>query len=108
MTACLKACTYGRIENIASIAGKAGNPNASVYAGPKAGVVGISKSFGKELAGYDIAVNYFAPAAARPPIFDQMIQEYIDYMLSKIPRNQFLIFPVDEPHISINLAKVLC
>lgn len=90
----MKARNYGRIVNIASIAGKEGNPNASAYSASKAAVIGLTKSLGKELAGYDIAVNCITPAAARTPIFDQMSQEHIDYMLSKIPRNRFL--EVDE------------
>lgn len=81
---------YGRILNIASIAGKEGNPNASAYSASKAGVIGFTKSLGKELAGHDIAVNCVTPAAARTPIFDQMSQEHIDYMLAKIPRARFL------------------
>ncbi|WP_298430674.1 SDR family NAD(P)-dependent oxidoreductase [uncultured Jannaschia sp.] len=81
---------YGRILNIASIAGKEGNPNACAYSASKAGVIGFTKSLGKELAGHDIAVNCVTPAAARTPIFDQMSQEHIDYMLSKIPRQRFL------------------
>ena len=85
---------YGRIVNIASVAGKEGNPNASAYSASKAGVIGLTKSIGKELAGHDIAVNCVTPAAARTRIFDQMSQEHIDYMLSKIPRGRFL--EVDE------------
>ncbi|WP_172293849.1 SDR family NAD(P)-dependent oxidoreductase [Pseudoruegeria sp. HB172150] len=81
---------YGRIVNIASIAGKEGNPNASAYSASKAGVIGFTKSLGKELAGEDISVNCVTPAAARTRIFDQMKQEFIDYMLSKIPRGRFL------------------
>ncbi|MEO0861402.1 MAG: SDR family NAD(P)-dependent oxidoreductase [Pseudomonadota bacterium] len=81
---------YGRILNIASVAGKEGNPNASAYSASKAGVIGFTKSLGKELAGHDIAVNCVTPAAARTPIFDQMAQAHIDYMLSKIPRARFL------------------
>ncbi len=81
---------YGRILNIASIAGKEGNPNACAYSASKAGVIGFTKSLGKELAAYDIAVNCVTPAAARTRIFDQMKQEHIDYMLSKIPRGKFL------------------
>ncbi|WP_226781028.1 SDR family NAD(P)-dependent oxidoreductase [Oceaniglobus trochenteri] len=81
---------YGRIVNIASVAGKEGNPNASAYSASKAGVIGFTKSLGKELAGHDIAVNCVTPAAARTRIFDQMAQEHIDYMLSKIPRGRFL------------------
>lgn len=86
----MKAAGYGRIVNIASVAGKEGNPNACAYSASKAGVIGFTKSLGKELAGHDIAVNCVTPAAARTPIFDQMSQEHIDYMLSKIPRNRFL------------------
>jgi len=81
---------YGRICNIASIAGKEGNPNACAYSASKGGVIALTKSLGKELAGYDIAVNCITPAAARTPIFEQMTQEHIDYMLSKIPRNRFV------------------
>jgi len=81
---------YGRIVNIASVAGKEGNPNASAYSASKAGVIGLTKSLGKELADLDIAVNCVTPAAARTRIFDQMAQEHIDYMLSKIPRGRFL------------------
>ncbi len=90
----MKARDYGRIVNIASIAGKEGNPNASAYSASKAAVIGLTKSLGKELAGFDIAVNCITPAAARTPIFDQMSQEHIDYMLQKIPRGRFL--EVDE------------
>ena len=86
----MKARNYGRIVNIASIAGKEGNPNACAYSASKAGVIGFTKSLGKELADFDIAVNCVTPAAARTPIFDQMSQEHIDYMLSKIPRGRFL------------------
>ncbi|WP_417260300.1 MULTISPECIES: SDR family NAD(P)-dependent oxidoreductase [Alphaproteobacteria] len=82
--------SYGRIVNIASVAGKEGNPNASAYSASKAGVIGLTKSLGKELADKDIAVNCVTPAAARTRIFDQMAQEHIDYMLSKIPRGRFL------------------
>lgn len=81
---------YGRIVTIASIAGKEGNPNASAYSASKAAVIGLTKSLGKELAGYDIAVNAVTPAAARTRIFDQMTEEHIGFMLSKIPRNRFL------------------
>ena len=80
---------YGRIVNIASIAGKEGNPNASAYSTSKAGVIGLTKSLGKELASKNIAVNCVTPAAAKTRIFDQMTQEHINYMLSKIPRNRF-------------------
>jgi 2-dehydro-3-deoxy-L-rhamnonate dehydrogenase (NAD+) len=85
---------YGRIVNIASIAGKEGNPNAAHYSASKAGVIALTKSLGKELAGYDIAVNAVTPAAAKTAIFDQITQEHIDFMLSKIPRNRFVT--VDE------------
>jgi 3-oxoacyl-[acyl-carrier protein] reductase len=81
---------YGRIVNIASIAGKEGNPNAAHYSASKAGVIALTKSLGKELAGYDIAVNAVTPAAAKTAIFDQITQEHIDFMLSKIPRNRFV------------------
>ncbi|MEH2509682.1 NAD(P)-dependent dehydrogenase (short-subunit alcohol dehydrogenase family) [Nitrobacteraceae bacterium AZCC 1564] len=85
---------YGRIVNIASIAGKEGNPNASHYSASKAGVIALTKSLGKELANTDIAVNAVTPAAAKTAIFDQMTQQHIDFMLSKIPRGRFL--KVDE------------
>ncbi|KIT16888.1 SDR family NAD(P)-dependent oxidoreductase [Jannaschia aquimarina] len=81
---------YGRILNIASVAGKEGNPNACAYSASKAGVIGFTKSLGKEMADVDVAVNCVTPAAARTPIFEQMSQEHIDYMLSKIPRARFL------------------
>ena len=80
---------YGRIVNIASIAGKEGNPNASAYSTSKAGVIGLTKSLGKELAQKNMAVNCVTPAAAKTRIFDQMTEEHINYMLSKIPRNKF-------------------
>ena len=82
---------YGRIVNIASIAGKEGNPNASAYSAAKAGVVALTKSLGKELADRDIAVNCVTPAAARTRIFEQITQQHIDYMLSKIPRGRFVL-----------------
>lgn len=82
---------YGRIVNIASIAGKEGNPNASGYSAAKAGVIGFTKSLGKELAKHDIAVNCITPAAARTAIFDQITQQHIDFMLSKIPRERFVL-----------------
>jgi len=85
---------YGRIVNIASIAGKEGNPNASAYSASKAGVIALTKSLGKELAGKDIAVNCVTPAAAKTAIFDQMKPEFIQFMLSKIPRGRFV--QVDE------------
>jgi NAD(P)-dependent dehydrogenase (short-subunit alcohol dehydrogenase family) len=90
----MKQNGYGRILNVASIAGKEGNPNASAYSAAKAGVIALTKSLGKELAGQNIAVNCVTPAAAKTAIFDQMKQEHIDYMLSRIPRGRFLM--VDE------------
>jgi len=81
---------YGRIVNIASIAGKEGNPTAGAYSASKAGVIGLTKSLGKETAGKDIAVNCVTPAAARTRIFEQITQAHIDFMLSKIPRGRFL------------------
>jgi 2-dehydro-3-deoxy-L-rhamnonate dehydrogenase (NAD+) len=90
----MKKRNYGRIVNLASIAGKEGNPNAAAYSASKAGVIALTKSLGKELAGYDIAVNCVTPAAARTRIFDQMSEEHIGYMLAKIPRARFL--EVDE------------
>ena len=80
---------YGRIVNIASIAGKEGNPNAMPYSAAKAGVIALTKSLGKELSDKNIAVNCVTPAAAKTRIFDQMSEEHINYMLSKIPRNKF-------------------
>ena len=80
---------YGRIINVASIAGKEGNPNASAYSTAKAGVIGLTKSLGKELADKNISVNAVTPAAAKTRIFDQMTEEHINYMLSKIPRKRF-------------------
>ena len=81
---------YGRIVNIASIAGKEGNPTASPYSASKAGVIALTKSLGKELALKNIAVNCVTPAAAKTRIFEQITQKHIDYMLSKIPRNRFV------------------
>lgn len=81
---------YGRIVNIASIAGKDGNPNASHYSASKAGLIGLTKSLAKELATSNILVNCITPAAAKTEIFNQMKQEHIDFMLSKIPMNRFL------------------
>jgi 2-dehydro-3-deoxy-L-rhamnonate dehydrogenase (NAD+) len=80
---------YGRIVNIASIAGKEGNPNASAYSASKAGVIGLTKSLGKELAASEIRVNCVTPAAVKTPIFDQMTPQQIDWMLSKIPVGRF-------------------
>ena len=84
------AQNYGRIVNVASIAGKEGNPNAPAYSASKAGVISLTKSLGKELAGHDIAVNCVTPAAAKTAIFEQMTQTHIDFMLSKIPRGRFV------------------
>ena len=84
------AQNYGRIVNIASIAGKEGNPNAPAYSATKAAVIALTKTLGKELASHDISVNCLTPAAARTAIFDQMTQEHIDFMLSKIPRGRFV------------------
>jgi 3-oxoacyl-[acyl-carrier protein] reductase len=81
---------YGRIVNIASIAGKEGNPNASAYSTSKAAVIAMTKSLGKELAEHNISVNCVTPAAAKTRIFDQMSDEFINYMLSKIPRGRFV------------------
>ena len=81
---------YGRVVNVASIAGKEGNPNAAPYSAAKAGVIALTKSLAKETADHDIAVNCITPAAARTRIFDQISQEHIDYMLSKIPRGRFV------------------
>lgn len=80
---------YGRIVNIASVAGKEGNPNASAYSTSKAAVIGLTKSLGKELAKTRITVNCVTPAAVKTPIFDQMTQAHIDFMLSKIPMGRF-------------------
>ncbi len=94
------AQNYGRIVNIASIAGKEGNPNASAYSASKAGVIGMTKSLAKELAKTSITVNAVTPAAVRTPIFDQMPQAHIDFMLSKIPKGRF--GTVDE------MASLIC
>jgi len=85
---------YGRIVNLSSIAGKEGNANASAYSASKAGVIAFTKSLGKEIAGQNISVNCITPAAARTRLFEQMTQEHIDFMLSRIPRGRFL--EVDE------------
>ena len=91
---------YGRIVNIASIAGKEGNPNASAYSASKAGVIGFTKSLAKELAKTNVTVNSVTPAAVRTPIFDQMSQQHIDFMLSKIPMGR--LGKVDE------VANLVC
>lgn len=85
----MQANGYGRIVNIASIAGKEGNPNASAYSASKAGVIGLTKALGKELAATEIRVNCVTPAAVKTPLFAQMSQQQIDWMLSKIPVGRF-------------------
>jgi NAD(P)-dependent dehydrogenase (short-subunit alcohol dehydrogenase family) len=89
----MRSRNYGRIVNIASVAGKDGNPNASAYSASKAAVIALTKSLGKELADTEIRVNCVTPAAVRTPLFAQMTQAHIDYMLSKIPMGRF-----GEPH----------
>ena len=86
----MKQRNYGRIVNIASIAGKEGNPNASAYAAAKGGVIAMTKAVGKECAKYDIAINCITPATAKTRILDELKPEFIDYMLSRIPRGRFL------------------
>ncbi|KKB75823.1 3-oxoacyl-ACP reductase [Devosia soli] len=86
----MKARNYGRIVNIASIAGKEGNPNAAAYAAAKGGVIAMTKAVGKECAKYDIAINAITPATAKTRILDELKPEFIDYMLSRIPRGRFL------------------
>ncbi|QMV02607.1 SDR family NAD(P)-dependent oxidoreductase [Devosia sp. D6-9] len=86
----MKARNYGRIVNISSVAGKEGNPNLSAYSAAKAGVIGLTKSLGKELAKYDIAVNAITPATAKTRILDTLTEEFINYMLVRIPRGRFL------------------
>jgi NAD(P)-dependent dehydrogenase (short-subunit alcohol dehydrogenase family) len=85
----MRAANYGRIVTIASVAGKEGNPNAAAYSASKAGVIALTKSLGKELATTGIRVNCVTPAAVESPMFAQMTQAHIDYMLSKIPMNRF-------------------
>ena len=87
----MKAKNYGRIVNVASVAGKEGNPNAGAYSASKAGVIGLTKTLGKEMATHDIAVNCITPAAAQTRILEQITQQHIDYMLSKIPRGRFVL-----------------
>ena len=91
---------YGRIVNIASVSGKDGNVNASAYSSAKAGVIGLTKSLGKELATYNIAVNAVTPAGAKTRILNQMSKEHVQRMLSKVPRGRFL--EVDE------LSSLIC
>jgi 2-dehydro-3-deoxy-L-rhamnonate dehydrogenase (NAD+) len=86
----MKARNYGRIVNISSVAGKEGNPNLSAYSAAKAGVIGLTKSLGKELARFDIAVNAITPATANTRILETLTKEFIDYMLVRIPRGRFL------------------
>jgi NAD(P)-dependent dehydrogenase (short-subunit alcohol dehydrogenase family) len=85
----MQAGGYGRIVNIASIAGKEGNPNAAAYSASKAGVIGLTKALGKELADTRIRVNCVTPAAVKTPLFEQMTERQIDWMLSKIPVGRF-------------------
>ena len=89
----MKARNYGRIVNIASVAGKEGNPNLSAYSAAKAGVIGLTKSLGKELATFDIAVNCITPATVNTRMIDSLTKEFIDYMLVRIPRGRFLEAP---------------
>ena len=86
----MREAGYGRIVNIASVAGKEGNPNAPAYSAAKAGVIGLTKSLGKELADTELRVNCVTPAVARTQIFDQMTEEHIGYMLSKVPMGRFV------------------
>lgn len=98
----MKKRNYGRIVNIASVAGKEGNPNAAAYAAAKAGVIGMVKAVGKECAGFDIAINAVTPATAKTAILDELKPEFIDYMLSRIPRGRFL-----EVHEAANMIAWL-
>src|SRR5690606_39520780 len=93
-TPSMKARNDGRIANIASVAGKEGNPNLAAYSAAKAGVIGLTKSLGKELAKHDIAVKCITPATAKTRILDTLTEEFINYMLVRIPRGRFL--EVDE------------
>jgi 3-oxoacyl-[acyl-carrier protein] reductase len=86
----MRSRAYGRLVNMASVAGKEGNPNASAYSAAKAGLIGLTKSLGKELAGSGVMVNCVTPAAAHTDLFAQMTKEHIDYMRSKIPMNRFV------------------
>lgn len=99
----MSAQGYGRVVLIASVAGKEGNPNAAAYSASKAGVIALAKSLGKEHAAENIAVNCVTPAAARTRIFEQMSEEHIAYMLSRIPRGRFL-----EPDEAASLIAWLC
>jgi NAD(P)-dependent dehydrogenase (short-subunit alcohol dehydrogenase family) len=94
---------YGRIVNVASVAGKDGNANASAYSSAKAGAIGLTKSLGKELADKNIAVNAVTPAGAKTRILDQMSKEHVQRMLSKVPRGRFL-----EIHEFTSLVCWLC
>jgi NAD(P)-dependent dehydrogenase (short-subunit alcohol dehydrogenase family) len=86
----MKAQNYGRIVNISSVAGKEGNPKLSAYSAAKAGVIGLTKSLGKEVAGFNIAVNAVTPATAKTRILDSLTPEFIEYMKVRIPRGRFL------------------
>ena len=99
----MRAQNYGRIVNIASVAGKEGNPNASAYSASKAGVIALTKSLGKELADTGVRVNCVAPAAVKTAIFDQMSEAHIAFMLSKIPMNRF-----GDPHEIAAMVAWLC
>jgi 3-oxoacyl-[acyl-carrier protein] reductase len=84
------AQNFGRIANVSSVAGKEGNPNAAAYSAAKAGVLALTKSLGKELAGYDIAVNALTPSPAKTRILEQLTPEQVSYMLGKVPRGRFV------------------
>jgi 3-oxoacyl-[acyl-carrier protein] reductase len=85
----MRVANYGRVVNVASVAGKEGNPNAAAYSASKAGVIALTKSLGKELASTGITVNCVTPAAVKTALFDQMSRAHVDYMLSKIPMGRF-------------------